>query len=156
MHTCLDHGPRSSHDGAYAGEQLAEPERLDDVVVRSQFEAENTIDLLATSGDDDDRYVRARTELTTHVGAVDIGQTEVEKYEVGALRRERIATRRDAIDLEPFTAKALRQRARDRVLVFDDQDSHMPIVASGGVRAVRGKPNDNMELEMIYLRHTRG
>jgi hypothetical protein len=53
-------------------------------------------------------------------------------------------------------AKSLRQRARDRVLVFDDQDSHRPIVAPASVPALREKPNHNVGLEMIYLRRTRG
>ena len=47
------------HHRADAGQQLAEAERLDDVVVRAELEPDHPIDLLPLGGDDDDRHVRA-------------------------------------------------------------------------------------------------
>ncbi len=48
-------GHRAPADRAYAGQQLAEAERLHDVVVGSELEADHALRLLRPRRDDDDR-----------------------------------------------------------------------------------------------------
>jgi hypothetical protein len=45
----------SSQDGPHSGHQLAEAERLDDVIVRPQLEAQDPLELLPPGGEHDDR-----------------------------------------------------------------------------------------------------
>ena len=67
-------GPRqrSARHRADAGEQLAEAERLDHVVVRAELEADDPVDLVATRGHHDDRDLRTRAEPAAHLEAVEI------------------------------------------------------------------------------------
>jgi hypothetical protein len=118
----LARAPRHSAD---AGQQLAEAERLDDVVVRTQLEADDAVDLLALGRDHDDRHVGAGTELAADGEAVHVGKAEVEQHEVGAGRLQRGATGRGALDVEPFASQPVGERLGDRVLVLDDQDLHV-------------------------------
>ena len=55
-------------------EQLAEPERLDEVVVRAQLEADDAVDLLAARRDDDDRHVRRGAQAPADLEAVESGR----------------------------------------------------------------------------------
>ena len=48
---------------ADASDQLAEAERLHDVVVGAELEPDDTVDLVAARGDDDDRHVGSRAQL---------------------------------------------------------------------------------------------
>ena len=52
--------------------QLAEAERLDDVVVGAELEPDDPVDLLALGGDHDDRDARAGAELPADREAVDV------------------------------------------------------------------------------------
>ena len=91
--------------GADTRDELAEAERLDDVVVRPELEADDAVDLLALGGHDDDRHVRPGAQLPADGVAVHVGQPQVEKHEVGLGRRERLAAGRDARDLEALAPR---------------------------------------------------
>ena len=60
------------------GEQLAEAERLDDVVVGAHLEADDLVHLLTFGSDHDDRDARPRAQLPADGEAVEIGEAEVE------------------------------------------------------------------------------
>ena len=95
---------RAPQDGPDPGEQLAEAERLDHVIVRTELEPDDAVDLLALRGDDDDRDVRARAQLPAHLGAVDVGEAEVEQHEIGRVRGQRVRARRHPRDRESLAA----------------------------------------------------
>src|SRR5262249_30658871 len=64
----------SAHDGAHPRQQLEHTERLGQVVVRAQFEADDPIRLLtAMTGHQNDRHVRSATEAAHEVEAVLVG-----------------------------------------------------------------------------------
>ena len=78
---------RPARHRADAGEQLAEAERLHDVVVGAELEPDDAVDLVAARRDDDDRHVRRGAEPAAHLEAVDVRQPEVEQHDVVVLRR---------------------------------------------------------------------
>lgn len=63
-------------------DQLAEAERLHEVVVRAEFEEEHAVELVAASRQHDDRNLRTLANLPAHVFAVEVGESEVEEDEV--------------------------------------------------------------------------
>ena len=71
--------------GADARDQLPEPERLHDVVVGAELEQEHAIELVAARGEHDDRRVGGSAQCAADVGAVDVGEPEVEQDEVGVV-----------------------------------------------------------------------
>ena len=73
----------AAEHGADPGEQLGEPERLDQVVVGALVKREHAVGLLAARGHHDDRGVGIRAEPAAHVHAVHVGQPEVEQNHVG-------------------------------------------------------------------------
>ncbi len=104
--------------------ELAEAERLDDVVVGAELEADDPIDLLALGGDDDDRDVRAGAQLAADRESVDIGQSEVEQDEVGPACVERFAAPLPRASRRTLGEEAFGERLCDRVLVLDDEQVH--------------------------------
>src|SRR5271166_4515765 len=91
--------------GANARHQLARIERLAEVIVGAQFETDDAIDIVAASGQHQDRRGARRAEFAQHVEAADARQHDVE-YEdfelVGAQLFERDAAVVHALDLEVF------------------------------------------------------
>ena len=75
-----------ARDGADARDQLAQAERLHDVVVGAELEPDDPVGLLAARGDDDDRHVRALAQPPADVEPVDVGQAQVQQHEVGPER----------------------------------------------------------------------
>ena len=120
--------------------QLAEAERLDDVVVRAELEADtrSTSSPLAVTtmiGTSE----RARSRRQTSVPSMS-GQPQVEQHEVGRRRLQRLLAGRDPRHLEALATQPVGERLGDRVVVFDDQDPHARIVArppAAGVRQER-------------------
>ena len=117
----------AAQDGADACEELAEPERLDHVVVGAEFEQDHTVDLVAACGDDDDGDLGALAQLPADVGAVDVRQTEVEEDEVALVRAEGRGPGGDEVDVESLALEAGAQRLGDGRIVFDDEEAHCPM-----------------------------
>src|SRR5918994_93375 len=65
-----------------AAAELAHRERLRDVVVGAELEAEDLVDLLGLGREHDDRHRAARADLAAHVEAVHLGHHHVEHDEV--------------------------------------------------------------------------
>ena len=78
---------------ADASDELTEAEGLHDVVVGTELEQEDAVELVAARGEHDDRYFRARPEHSTHVRSVDVGKPEVEQHEVDAVQFDRVQRR---------------------------------------------------------------
>ena len=119
----------AARDRADARDELTNAERLHDVVVRTELETDHAVDLLAARRHDDDRNGRLCADATADVEAVEVGQAQVEQHDVGGRRGQRLVSRRGPHDGEAFAPQTLGERDRDRVVVFDEQDIHVLIVA---------------------------
>ena len=119
---------RATCDGIDAGEQLAKAERLDQVVVGTELEADDAVDLVSARADDDDRHARAGAQLAAHLEAVAVGEAQVEQHEIVLGRRDGIRRVRDPRDVEPLALQPVRERLGDRLLILDKQDPHGVIV----------------------------
>ena len=80
----LGRAVRAAEDGADAGDELARAERLGQVVVGAELEAEQLVELVVAGREHDDRDGRVAAQLAGDVEAVEAGQAEVEDDEVGA------------------------------------------------------------------------
>jgi hypothetical protein len=99
-------GAGSPQDRAHARDDLPGAERLDDVVVGAELEADDAVGLVAAGGEHDDRHLRGAADLTADVEARSVGQHQIEQDEVGLDARGRIERlcdgARDA-QVEPLT-----------------------------------------------------
>jgi len=66
---------RPARDGTDASEELAEAERLDDVVVRAELQSDDPVDLLRHGPSTTiERHVRLAAQAPADLEAVDVGQ----------------------------------------------------------------------------------
>ena len=78
-----------AQDGPDPGDELARAERLGQVVVGAELEAEQLVELVVARGEHDDRDGRVAAQLAGDVEAVEPGQAEVEDDEVGVALADR-------------------------------------------------------------------
>ena len=128
-------GRRPADRGAEPGQQLVHAERLGDVVVRAGVQGGHLLDLLAPRRQHDDRRGRPAADAPDHLGAVHVGQAEVEDQHVRAVPGHRgqpgRAVRRGG-DLVLAGGEVDPQGAEDGFLVVDDEDpGHLPAVRPG-------------------------
>jgi hypothetical protein len=115
----------ASQHRANASDQLARAERLRDVIVGADFEADDPVDLLAEGGEHDDRNVRARAQRSANLEAALMGEHEIEHDEVEPPALERaprflpIGNSRGA---ESVFFQVVAQQAADFTIVVDDED----------------------------------
>ena len=76
------HGHRAPQHGTDAGEQLARAEWLDEIVVGTDFQPNDTVGLVAAGGEHDDRHGRGSAQRTGDIEPVHIRQSEVEHDQV--------------------------------------------------------------------------
>ena len=88
-------GPAASLDRADASDELSGGERLHDVVVRSELEPDDPVDLFAAGGEHHDRHVGARADLPAEVAAVPVRKHHVEEHHVRFVATERLACGRE-------------------------------------------------------------
>jgi len=108
----------------HAREQLAQVERLADVVVGPHFEPNHAVDHLARRGQHDDRHVVALAQPAREREPVLAWQTHVEQHEVGQLGGERLAHRRAVgglADLVAVRGEIVGNGLADLAVVLDDQ-----------------------------------
>ena len=130
-------GRRAPHYRADPGDQLAQPVRLDDVVVGAELEPDHAVGLFPTCGEDDDRDARALAQLPADVEPVDVRQAQIEQDEVRGRGIEGALARRYARDVVALTPQTGHQGVGNSVLVFDDQDVHVSSVAAPGPLGIR-------------------
>ena len=117
-------GARAAQDGADAGDELARAERLDDVVVGAELEAQHAVGLVAAGGEHDHRHALAVAQLAQQVEARAVGEHDVEEHEVGALAAgdlEPGRQRAGRLRAEALASEGFRQRNGDRLFVLDEQ-----------------------------------
>ena len=71
-------GRRAAQDRLHAGNQLARVERLRQVVVGADLEADDLVDVLVSCGQHQDRNVGRLADATADLDPVDVGQHQVE------------------------------------------------------------------------------
>ena len=106
--------------------QLAQPERLGQVVVGAELEADDLVDLVVARGQDQDRHLGAGgAHAAQDLEAVDAGQADVEDDEVRRLvggDLEALLAGAGDRDLVALLLEGVLDPAGDGVLVFDDED----------------------------------
>jgi hypothetical protein len=106
-------------------DELAGAERLRQVVVGADGQADDHVGLGVAGCEHQDRHGAVVLDAPAHFEAVEAGQHQVEHDEVGVNPLAHVdaagAVDRD-LDDEPLTAEPRRDRLRDRCFVFDDDD----------------------------------
>ena len=113
-------------DGLHAAAELAHRERLRDVVVGAELEAEHLVGLLGLRGEHDDRHGAARADRAADVEAVHPRQHHVEHDEVEVVLAqpvERLPAVERRNDVVALLAQGIGQQLLDRQLVVDEQDA---------------------------------
>src|SRR3954452_18057272 len=102
----------AAEDRLHAAAELAHRERLGDVVVGPELEAQHLVELLRLGGEHDDRNGSPRAQRATYLEAVDLRQHHVEDDQVElavAEALERLRARRGGHDVVPVLAERIRQ-----------------------------------------------
>ena len=117
--------PATAQDGGHPGQHVGGRERLGHVVVRAGVEQPDRLVLAAAGGGDDDRHGADRPDHHQRVGAVHVGQSQVEDDHGGLLRGDRAQRVEGGVDRAHGIAgvgERPRQRAADGRIVLDEQD----------------------------------
>jgi hypothetical protein len=119
----------AAQDGADPQHQLPHAERLGQVVVRADLEADHPVDLLALGGQHEHRDLAGLlggAQPAAHLGSGQVGQHEIEHHQVGArrLRRhlERLSPGHRQPGLVALPAQVVVERGDQVPLVVHDQD----------------------------------
>ena len=104
---------------------LARTERLADVVVGTDVQAQQAVDLFHPRGDHDHRYVAAGAQFAAQVHAIALRQHQVQQHQVGLVARECVDHL--AAIVHPFAGHAgggqvVAQHRGQAWLILDDQD----------------------------------
>src|SRR5262249_51636287 len=116
---------RPPQQGTHATAELADRERLRDVVVGAQLQAEHLVELVVASGEHDDRHSALGTQTAADLEPVDPRQHHIEHDEVEGLLVEPTQGLLAVARLDNAVAVALQgigEQRLDRVLVVDEED----------------------------------
>ncbi len=125
----------TAEDGLDASDELGRRERLGEVVVATQLEAEHPVDLPVARGEEDHGDLRRLAQSLAHFEPVDVGQTDVEDDETRAVRTHGLEAGLPGGSLQyavALTGEVQVDEVRDIGFVVDDEDRspfHGPIVA---------------------------
>ena len=90
----------------HPGDQLGGGERLGEVVVAAELEAEHAVDLAVARGEEDHRDLRRLAQTPAHLEPVDVGQADVEHDQAGMVGADRLEPRFARRRLEDAVAVA--------------------------------------------------
>jgi hypothetical protein len=122
----LLHAGRAAHDGPQPREQLLDAERLGHVVVGPGIEGRDLVAFLTDRGKHDHRRLGPGTELARHLGAVAVGEDEIEDHRLGRIcsrGNQRLVRTRSGVDRVARAAQRRADRAQDLRFVVDDEDA---------------------------------
>jgi hypothetical protein len=117
---------RAAQVGLDARHQLARRERLGDVVVGAELQAEDLVELLPAGGQHDDRDVALGPDALAHLQAVHARQHDVEHDEVHRLavdHLERLVAATGPDHGEAGVAQGVLDDRADGLLILHDQDA---------------------------------
>jgi hypothetical protein len=113
------------HHRPYPRDDLAHPERLGDVVVGAELQADHPVRLVTARADHDDRHVTALAQRLADVQTVGVGQPEIEQHDVvRVLVGQRVTARGDPDHLEAVTQQPAPERLGYRLVVFHQEYAH--------------------------------
>ncbi len=121
----------AAHHGAQPRGELAQAERLGDVVVGAAVETAHPVGLLAARGQHDDRQgagLRRAADLATNLDPRDQRQHPVEQYDVRPVlgdAHQRFFAIRGLADLETLLFEVVAQQGDERRLILDDQHERL-------------------------------
>jgi hypothetical protein len=121
-------GPRrgcAAEKRADAAAELADRERLRDVVVRPELEAEDLVELVVAGREHDDRHRALGTEPLAHLEPVELGQHQIEHDQVDVLLPEplqRLLAVTRVHDPESLALERIGEQFLNRVLVVYEED----------------------------------
>ena len=112
----------AAENGPDPGQQLLQPERLDQVVLGALVEGQHAVGFLAPRRHDDDGRVAGPAQSPADLHAVHVGQAEIEQENVGDRPVERRLSGRDAAGLVAGPGQAADQLSGDTRVVFHHED----------------------------------
>src|SRR5699024_3151458 len=124
--------PGAAQQRAYAGEQLGQPERFGDVVVRPSVQADDQVNLFSTRGQDQHRNRQTLiADRSAHIQSVNIGQPEVEHHKVRlAGRVDRFLAGGAVVYVVAFPVQGAGERFSNGEVVFCQKyTSHSSIIS---------------------------
>ena len=117
-------GRRAAKDRLHARDELARVERLRQVVVGADLEADDLVDVLVARGQHQDRHVGAAAQPPADLDPVDVGQHQVEddqRRAAGPRLRQRVVAGRGHLHVVARVLEVERDERRDRGFVLDDE-----------------------------------
>ena len=120
----------SAEHGTHARDELSEAVGLGHVVGGTEFKAEHDVDLFTLGRDHDDRDLAERAESLAQIGAVDVGEHDVEEHEINGRVAEDLfgfSAVSGGHDGEPFGVQADLQGFSVGALVVDDEDELLTV-----------------------------
>jgi hypothetical protein len=143
--------PDTAQDGADAGDQFAGAEWLGQIIVRAQFQPDDTIGLAALGADEDDGNIALAPDLAAQVYAVGARQHDVQHDQIdrpGVERHPHFRSRRGRTDLiAMFLQRPCGQRTQWRVVLDQDDGggghdgNDRTLVMSAGIRSPLNRVN---------------
>src|SRR5262249_6360599 len=127
----------------HARDELARLERLGDVIIRAELEADDAVRNVAPGGQHDDWQAAGFADLAAHGEAVHVGQHDVKDDPV---RRRRLQGAKAGLGMrhrlhgEAEPAEVLREQLVQALVVVNDENSRAHSLRSaciGGIRAAR-------------------
>src|SRR5262249_43209941 len=113
--------------GARAQHQLANAERLHDVIIGTELEAHDAVDLLAFGGDHHHRDMGSQGvgfQASTDLGTGDVWKHEIQDHKVELLfphRAKSHVARGRTHDVKPRLLEIVGKHLREVLLVFDNE-----------------------------------
>src|SRR5262245_38888696 len=87
---CKAECSKASKCGTQACQQLPHSKRFVDKIIRAGIQSHDFVVFIRANGKNNDRKAMLRLpDLSYHVNAVDVGQTQIEDYDIGRLYGEK-------------------------------------------------------------------
>ena len=129
----------AADNGADARHDLARGERLDDVVVRADIQAENAVRILVLGGDHQDWNIGHRTDAAAYVQAVDAREHDIQQHQRGGGRvkqGQRLLAGAGSQIGPAFGLHIFGKNFQDLLVVVNDQDG---IQANSSISVLQDK-----------------
>ncbi len=141
-------GGGAAQDGSHPRNQFVDAVGLGDVVVGSDLEANNGVELGRLGGHHDYRDRRVGADRATNVDARQAGEHHIEKNKVGLVGREPLEclypVARDGYE-EALPLEVHCQRVHEGLFILDDENSRREVRHAHRLRPCRRLPDGSQE-----------